>query len=760
MTGSDPTPKDLTWKEELADQIPAHLEEEISIFQTQIDLRKSGKLDEKIFAETRLRRGVYGQRYDNGMRHDGVEQKVLPFPCGDLHKGPDTKWDAPGMMRIKIPMGLLSATQMETMADLAEEYSDSILHVTTRQDIQLHFIHIDDTPALMRRLAAVNITTREACGNSVRNITACPRSGVCHDEGFDVTPYANALTYYLLGHKDVQDFGRKLKISFSGCLEHACGLANFHCIGLVASTREVNGTLEKGFKYYVGGGLGAVPRQAKLLDEFLPAEELLPVTQAICRLFGRLGEKQNRSRARLKFLVDKVGIEEFGRLVAEEREAIPRDERWTTLLEDLTVTDEHPKKPGAPLADGEQSAAFQTWRQSNVEKQRQANYSTVTIRLPLGDFSPGQARALTDIARRYTGDTIRATVEQNLMIRWVPDADLPAIFEDLRAADLGESGAGTISDITACPGTDTCKLGISASRGLAAVLEQRLMASGASQDPDLSTLRIKTSGCFNSCGQHHVADMGFLGVSRNVAGRRVAHFQLVVGGEWTRNGGSYGLAIGAYPSKRIPQVVDRLAGLWQEQAEPGERFKDFMKRIGRRPLRDALDDLREVPSYADDPSFYTDWGDAREYTIGDMGVGECAGEVVSFAEFGFARSERENFEAQLYLDASDAPRAAAQAYQAMLTSAKTLVQLELTDITDEPDEIVREFKSRYDDTKVFHDQYAKGKFAAYLFHWYQHPPTGESDHDQAHRLIEETQLFIEAARACHARIEERAMAGL
>src|SRR5689334_17763795 len=247
------------WKDRLAGQIPEHLAREIDIFETEVVLRKQGKLEEKLFAETRLRRGAYGQRYDNGQRNDGQKVQKLSFPSGALTKGPNTMWDAPGMQRIKIPGGGLNGAQLETLAELAEEYSDGIAHITTRQDVQLHYVHIEDTPTLMRRLAAVNITSREACGNSVRNVTACPYAGVCQDETFDVTPYSRALSRFLLGHPDTQEFGRKFKPSFSGCWQHACALANLHDMGLVAATRVENGEEKRGFALYVGGGLGAVP---------------------------------------------------------------------------------------------------------------------------------------------------------------------------------------------------------------------------------------------------------------------------------------------------------------------------------------------------------------------------------------------------------------------------------------------------------------------------------------------------------------------
>jgi len=295
------------WKEKLDGKLPEDLAHEVDIYETELGLRKQGKFDERLIAETRLRRGVYGQRYDNGQRHDGKRVQEFAYPSGRLTKGPNTLWDAPGMQRIKIPAGGLNAAQLETLAELAEEYSDGIAHITTRQDVQLHYVHIDDTPTIMRRLAAAKITTREACGNSVRNVTACPFAGVCQDEVFDVTPYARALSRFLLGHPDCQNFGRKFKPAFSGCAQHACGLTNLHDVGFIASTRNENGVEKRGFQMFVGGGLGAVPYMAKLFDSFVPVEEILPLTQAIARVFARLGEKKNRNRARIKFLVQDLG---------------------------------------------------------------------------------------------------------------------------------------------------------------------------------------------------------------------------------------------------------------------------------------------------------------------------------------------------------------------------------------------------------------------------------------------------------------------
>jgi sulfite reductase (ferredoxin) len=743
-----------TWKERLKGRLPAALEEEIDIFETQLTLKRQDKIEDKVFAETRLRRGVYGQRYDNGQRHDGVETRQLKYPCEGLTKGPQTRWDAPGMQRIKIPFGSLDAEQMETLADLAEEYSDAICHVTTRQDFQLHFIHIDDTPDLMRRLAAVGVTTQEACGNVVRNVTACPLSGVCADESFDAAPYAHALAYFLLNHKDAQDFGRKFKIAFSGCTGHACGLANMHDIGCVARTRVEHGQLRRGFAFYVGGGLGAVPHQAQLLDEFVAEEEILPLAQAVCRVFARLGEKKNRARARLKFLVARLGIEKFRRLVLEERAILPPDGRWTRYLDNLGVTDEAPTRPAGTLLEEPQPEGFADWMASNVMSQSRPGYAVATVCLPLGDLTSEQMRTLADIARRYNGGRARTTVEQNIVLRWISQADLPSLYTDLAAVGLAQPGASTLRDITACPGTDTCKLGISSSRGLAAELRQRISACNGQLDPSVQDLKIKISGCFNSCGQHHVADIGFYGVSRKSDNHAVPHFQVVLGGQWTENAGAYGLAVAAVPSKRVPEAVERITGFYVEERQSGESFQAFIKRAGKARIRTLLQDLTQVPAYAQDSSYYSDWGDPREYSLGDMGVGECAGEVVSLTEFGLASSERQVFEAQVELDNRDFAKASHTAFQAMLEAAKALVQVYNIDVVHDADQIVDEFRRRFYDTELFHDPYAGAKFANYLFHAAN---GGRADTSPAavHRRIEEAQLFIEAAYSCYNRLGQR-----
>jgi sulfite reductase beta subunit-like hemoprotein len=748
------------WKARLADRMPIDLAREIDVYEAQIELKKQGKIEDKLFAETRLRRGSYGQRYDNGQRHDGIAHRTLPFDTR-ITKGTDTVWDAPGMQRIKIPFGGLNPDQMDVLADVAEEYSDAICHITTRQDVQLHYVHIEDAPDLMRRLASVNITTREACGNSVRNVTACSLAGVCRCEVFDTTPYAKAMAYHLLGHTDTQDMGRKFKIAFSGCKTTSCGLTNIHDLGFIAKTwKSESGVTRRGFEVVIGGGLGAVPYDAKLFDAAVPEEEILPLAQATCRVFARLGEKRNRGRARMKFLIEKIGLDEFRKLVLEERKVLPHDPRWTEYLKDVERYEEAPARPSSNLNLTRLDPEFEAWRATNVQAQRQTGYVVATVTLPLGDITSWQLRQLADVARKYVGDNVRTTVEQNIVLRWVSEGDLPALYAELERLDLALGGAGKIEDVVACPGTDTCKLGIANSRGLAAELHERFVhrQKNGGVDSAVRDLHIKMSGCFNSCGQHHLADIGFYGVSRKIGGATVPHFRVLMGGEWENNGATYGLTIGAVPSKRIPEFIDHVTQRYQAERQPNERFKAYVTRIGKKALKEMVDKFASVPPHALDPSLYSDWRDPREFTISDITTGECAGEVVLQIEFDLQAAEQRNFEAQIQLEQNDVQKADETAYQSMLIAARGLVRTQLWDLSEDPDRIVAEFKARFYDTQLFQSpdagQYAGGKFALYLLN--RHADKARTfTAEKARHLVEEAQLFIEAAYSCHQRMSEQ-----
>ncbi|MCD6024214.1 MAG: nitrite and sulphite reductase 4Fe-4S region [Fibrobacteria bacterium] len=735
------------WKEALSDKLPAEWRVNVDEFESDIALKKRGKIEHKLFAETRLRMGAYGQRYDNGKRYDGKEVRRVPFP--EEFKGPDTYWDAPGMERIKLPWGGLTADQMDLFADLAEEYSDGICHITTRQAIQLHYIHIENCPSMFRRLGALNITTREACGNAVRNVSADPRAGVNPDEAFDVTPYAQALFEFLLGHPDAQDFGRKFKIALSGDEAGASGLVNIHDLGLIATIKDG----KRGFKYYVGGGLGAVPYAAKLFSDFVPEEEILPLAQAVCRIYGRFGEKKKRHRARIKFLIADMGWEKFRETVIAERAILPHDDRWSSYIKDIGKFEEKPLKPAgkklAPTGDQE----YDFWVSTNVSAQKQEGYSAVIVTLPLGDITSNQMRALADVARKYVKDTVRTVVEQNLILRWVSNDDIPAVYRELKKLGLALPGAESILDVTACPGTDTCKLGVSSSRGLAGELRARLYKKGPELHEAVRALRIKVSGCFNSCSHHHIADIGFYGISRNVGGYVVPHFQLMLGGQFENNGGAFGIGTGGVPSKAVPAVVERLTEQFVAQRNDGEKFRDWVERTGKATIMQGLQDLLEVPAYESDKSYYVDWGDVREYSVKDKGIGECAGEVVTLTDFGLKAADRELFDAQLKFE-KDGPAGVAaagtMAYRAMVLAAQGLLKEKHPYISEEPELVMETFTKDFHDTGIFHDPFAGPKFYQYYQQAHAHKGAG-LDKEKVQHFLHEAQLFVEAAHSCYAR---------
>ena len=696
-----------------ASAIPSDVAREIEEYEIQLGRAQADQVEVDIWTEFRLRHGVYGQRDDRSQ-----------------------------MIRVKIPFGGMTAAQLEMLADVAEEFSDNIIHITTRQDVQYHYVDINNTPELMRRLASVGITTKEACGNVVRNVTACPISGVCQDETFDVTPYSIALSAFLLGHPDAQDFGRKFKIAFSGCEEHACGLANMHDIGAVAAVKEIDGEVKKGFKLYVGGGLGAVPHQAKVLDDFVPAEELLPISQSICRVFTRLGERKNRNKARLKFVVAKYGIEEFRRLVYEDRETLRHDPAWTDYLDNLNAYDESPLKAPTQLNGSVKPDGFDEWYKSNIRLQRQPGYAFVTITLPLGDLTADQTRALAEISRKYVKDTIRATVEQNIVLRWVTMTDLPALYRELKAIGLGDPGAESLVDITACPGTDSCKLGVSSSRGLAAHLRGHFLEHGLQED--IKDFRIKISGCPNSCGQHHIANIGFFGSSKRM-GEHIAPLYLVLlGGHMIENASSYGLATGKIHAKYIPEFIEELTGMYTAERGEEETFTDYVNRLGKAEIKTILSKYDKIPPYEEAPEFYVDTGDTKDFQL-KTGVGECAGKLVTLVSMKLEEADRLIYEAGLSLEGGTYTDSAQKAFDAMIRAADGLLTTVGLQYIDDAT-TVSEFRKHFFDAGNFF-----AGFGAHLFKATEED-TSTFDQEKTHHRVEEATLFVEESHNVYNRM--------
>ena len=644
----------------------------------------------------------------------------------DLTKGPDTLWDAPGMQRIKIPFGGLNPDQMDVLADLAEEYADGVLHVTTRQDFQYHFVHIDDTPTIMRRLGAVGITTREACGNSIRNVTACPLAGVCNTEAFDVTPYAKATAKFMLGHPDAQDFGRKFKIAFSGCREEACGLVNMHDMGASPSRAVENGKEQRGFEVYVGGGLGAVPHQAKLFDEFVPEEELLPLTQAIVARLCAAGREEAIATGRgSSFWSHKLGIEEF-------KQARPRraeDVAARSSLDRLSAgrrehTTEKPLKPPTFLNGQKRPEGFEAWYRNQCLSAEAGG-----LRRRIRHAAAGRPVVMADArARRYRATLqrrhVRTTVEQNIVLRWVSETDLPDLYRELDAHWPWRTRRRHDRGCYGLPGNRHLQ---TRHRFLARPGRRNPHAAGRQSrsmlDEAVKNLRIKISGCFNSCGQHHIADLGFYGMSRQ---RRQSQGSPFPGRARRKMAGQRGrLWSGdrfACRPRRFPDVIDRITERYVRERTGDESFQDFHEADRQSGTARHARGPHEVPPYEVDPSFYSDWGDPREYTIGDMGIGECAGEVISPAQFDLAAAERSSSKLSSTSTTETTTCRSACLQGDASGRAFAGARRDRPEARDDADSTIQEFRTRFFETNIWGDRYAGSKFAQYLFKRHASPP--------------------------------------
>lgn len=567
---------------------------EIDNFEREVHAWRAGGGLGDDFRPFRLQHGTYGQRQANRQ-----------------------------MMRIKVPHGTLTPDMLHAVAECADLYAPRRLgHVTTRQAIQLHFIMLEDSPKVMRRLAEVGLTTREACGNTVRNITADPLTGIADDCVFDVTPYAEAAMRYFLRNPVNQKLPRKFKITYSASPEDR-GLIPMHDIGLMAVERDGR----RGFRVSVGGGLGAAPRVADVLAEFIPVEEQLRTIEAAIRVWDRLGERRNKNKARIKFLVAKIGIDEFRRLYETELATLPAsfDERYHAP--DFALVEEAPAEGSWASRNGGVTAprdGFEAWRRTNALRQAQAGYNTCYVLLPIGDVTVEQMHALAEMARKYAGGHIRTTATQNFVLRWVHDDDLPALHGELADIGLAEANALTISDVITCPGADTCAIGVTSSKGLGTELRQRLSnANGRYSDPLVQDIKIRVSGCPNSCGQHHVADIGFYGMAIRAGERQVPAFQLMLGGN-AQGEGRLGKITMKIPARYAPDALDKVIDAYVAEREEGERFATWAGRAGTAHVQELLAEYKVVPEFSKDPMAFVDWGQTKLFTLDDMGEGECA----------------------------------------------------------------------------------------------------------------------------------------
>jgi sulfite reductase beta subunit-like hemoprotein len=567
---------------------------DIEEFRLQANRFLSGELNDDQFRPHRLRRGIYGQR------QPGVQ-----------------------MVRTKVPGGTVTSAQMLALAEIAEDFGGGKAHLTTRQNVQYHFVPLARVPDLLHRLADFRLTTREACYNTVRNVTACPLSGLLPGEPFDVQPYARKLAFAFL-HKELTDsMPRKFKIALSACPDD-CMLTSIHDVGLRAILRDGR----PGFRMVVGGGLGPLPSEARLLDEFIPADLIVGRIEAVLRVFNQCGNRKNKNKARFKFIIRERGFDWVREEIDKAYRAIQAEGGIATpetIPEGFGGFQAAPPPRGTgeglPIAGATHAPDpdFDRWLETNVQEQRQSGYAIVTVRTPQGNLTASQMRGLADLASRAGDGLLRFAVNQDLHLAYLPVHSLKRVYAALRLIGLAESGAGEIADVTSCPGAYSCNLALTKSMNLGAALSASVAAH---TDPGVRALTINISGCPNSCGQHWTGDLGFYGNARKIDGREVPYYQMLLGGGADSEGiMRFGLAIQSLPARLIPTAVDRILKHFLAHRSAGESFRDYVVRHKVETFRALVADLSKPPAGEDE--MFRDWGDEMDYSL-QLGRGECA----------------------------------------------------------------------------------------------------------------------------------------
>jgi sulfite reductase beta subunit-like hemoprotein len=589
---------------EIYENVPGHIipiiEREFDDFDNEAEQFLSGELEENQFIGFRLKQGVYGQRQ------------------------PDVQ-----MIRIKLPFGGVTPEQMDVFASVVEKYAPlNKGHVTTRQNIQIPHVPLRDTELLLREIAEAGLSSREGCGNTVRNVTGDPWAGVAPDEVFDPTPYAGAYVRYFVRHPTTQLMPRKIKTSFTGS-EADRAISGIHDIAFLA--RERDGV--RGFELRVGGGTSIMARVAPTVYEFVEADngDYLKVAEAVFRIFDRQEWlRVNRARARIKVLLDKIGVDAFRALLDEELEGdwVAEREFGPELVERLSYEDDEegnaPGIPASPASPNGDRSEFEPYVEANVQPQRQEGFSTVEVKIDRGDLTPEQFRGLASIMREFTGGYARSTVQQNFVLRWVRDEALYDVWQRLEDLGLAEPGPREITDTVSCPGTDSCKLGITSSMGLNRAIKERVDSMQIS-DELTKRIHIKMSGCPNGCSQHHIANIGFYGASLKVGGRQMPAYIPHIGG--TSEGGEviFGTRLKSrLPSKRVPEAVERWVRLYEAERSDGEEFNAFAERVGAAAFEEKVKDLTLPAEFSlETMQQFIDWNRSSPYKV-ERGEGECA----------------------------------------------------------------------------------------------------------------------------------------
>ena len=657
------------------------------------------QIDEEKFRSLRLARGVYGQR------QAGVQ-----------------------MIRIKLPFGKVMSNQLRRIADVSDEYSRGRLHITTRQDIQIHYVDLQRTPELWAELERDDVTLREACGNVVRNVTASETAGIDVNEPFDVSPYADALFKFFLRNPICQEMGRKFKVSFSATDEDT-GLSYLHDLGYIAKIE--NGI--RGFKVMVAGGLGSQPRHAEVLYDFLPSDKIIPVMEGVLRVFDRFGERKSRAKARMKFLLKDIGLEAFRDLIEEEQKAI---EFKTVVIDADSYVPSKPISVKAPQVEIKDQVAFDLWKSTNLIPQKQEGYVAIGIKVLLGDFYTDKARLLADLVDNYAAKEIRLTLRQNIVIPFVKLDLVPLFYSELEKLGFVAAGYNKAVDITACPGTDTCNLGIASSTGIAAELE-KVIAAEYPQYLKNSDLVIKISGCMNACGQHNMANIGFQGMTVRTPEKLIAPaLQVLLGGGNFGNGnGAFADKVVKVPSKRGPEALRRILNDFEANAN-GKQFVEYYKVTGERYFYDLLNDLQDVTNLKQED--FIDWGEEDKY-VKEIGIGECAGVVIDLIATLFLESEEKIDNAKEAFENGVYSGAIYYAYQSLVNSAKASLLAE-----DEKTNNQATIISQFDEVFILSKKIAlETSFSELIYQINKNAPTKEF----AKKYIENSTVFLQKVRA-------------
>ena len=581
---------------------PAQLAD-IAKFETMLGRYLEGDLDDDVFRVFRLNNGIYGQR------QGGHNQ----------------------MVRVKIPYGRLTPEQLDMLGHIADTWSRGWGHITTRQNIQFHFVQLENIPDVLRDIASVGMTTREACGDTVRNVQACHLAGACPFEHLDVTPWAEAAFQHFLRHPLAQRLPRKFKFNFSGC-DTDCGQAMFNDVGVIATTRKNDdGEVEAGFRVFVAGGLGANPHPALALEEFTAREDLMATLEAILRVFSNHGNRDNKLRARMKWLVDTMGWDELQARILKERRFLLASSSWPGGIPEA-VRKEGDEPAGlhatitpTPMGQGipvsiRSTSAFERWQDANVIRGNAKGTVSAIAYAKLGDITSDQFRALAAIQRELALD-VRVTNRQNFAFRGLSEDQLPKLFDRLTTIGMAEPGAELARDVVACPGADTCNLAVTQSRGLADAIGDALEEAGLS---DVGGIRTNISGCTNSCGQHHISDIGFFGAERRAHGKPAPGYQMLLGGYVGQAKIHFGEKALRLPAKNAPEAAVRVVRRFAEEREAGEVFRSWLDRVGgAKAVAAELKELDEFPLPDDAPEYYVDYSETGPY-VAETFEGECA----------------------------------------------------------------------------------------------------------------------------------------